>query len=121
MTIWPARTVTARDAADDLVRRRHDALGVGRVERDLADLDVGRLDQLARRDRLQGDDDRHALEPGLAGLLLGLVDQVERRATGDDGEDHADDDDERPRRLGSLYSISIEVASEWWVVPCPPG
>ena len=31
---------------------------------------------------------------GLAGLLLGLVDQVERGAAGHEGQDHADDDDE---------------------------
>ena len=49
------------------------------------------------RDR---DDDGDLLEGRLAGLLVGLVDQVERGAAGDDGQDQADDDDELPTRGG---------------------
>src|SRR6476646_7391348 len=91
-----------RYAADDLVGGRHDALCVGRVDRDLADGDVGRLDELACRDRFRGDDDGDSLESGLAGLLLRLVDEVERRAARDEGEDDADDDDVATPTAGVL-------------------
>ena len=80
-----------------------DRVRVRRVERDLADLDVSGLDRLAGRDRLDRDDDVGLLQGALAGLLLGLVDQVERRAAGREGEEDADDDD----RLASLRGVPV--------------
>ena len=84
---WPSRIVTA-GTRPITSPASSDALGVGRLERDLPDVDVGRLDELARRDRLDGHDDRDPLEASLAGPLLGLVDERTPRAR-DDGEDDA--------------------------------
>ena len=84
VTSWPCRIETAgiRPMTSPGRSRRR---GVGRVERHLADLDVRGLDGLAGRDDRGWRPRRPDLLglPGLAGLLLGLVDQEERRAARD--------------------------------------
>ena len=87
--------------ADDLVRRAHDALGIRRVDRDLADGDVLGDDRDAGLDRSQRDDDGDLLEAALAGLLLGLVDEEEGGAARGNREDDPDDDDP-PSTLGRI-------------------
>ena len=71
MTIWPARIVTdgtrpmTLSGVDTMPWAFVWSIGTSRTSRSVG------LDELARRDRLQRDDDRHPLQPGLAGLLLG--------------------------------------------------
>ena len=117
VSIWSWRTVTARTrpmtSSGCLKTIASEFVGSSGTWRTV---DVAGLDRLAGRDRPGRDDDVDLLEGALAGLLLGLVDQEERRAAGGEGEDDADDDD-RP----CLASTGPGIPSPWCRVPPSSG
>src|SRR4029450_1805424 len=95
-----------------------------RVERHLAGLDVGGLDRRPGEDLPGRDDDRRHLQLALSGRLLGVVDQVERGATGDEGQEHAEDDDD-PASAGvvpvlHLHRAAIPPGWSSWTGPASP-
>ncbi len=108
--------VDARDQADDLVGGQEDPVRVGRVDRDLADGDIAGFDRLACRDEADGDDDRRRGGVAGAGVQLCLVDQEERRCTGDDGQDQPEEHDD-PRAAAVVPVLHLHGSASPGVRP----